>query len=274
MIEISNGILSARIKPMGAELCALSKGGQEYLWQAGPEWAKHSPVLFPIIGQVCGDHCRVDGREYSLPRHGFAREREFALASASADQACFRLESDAASLAVYPFAFRLTLDYALQGNRLRVTYRVENPADAEMIFSLGAHPAFHWPDNIRTLEFAAEEPAPVRRLEGGLLSPHEFPTPVAGKALPLSADLFIADALIFDQATSRSVKFGSLRLSWCEAMGYLGLWSKPGAAFLCIEPWAGVADPVGFSGEFRDKPGVVILPARGEAEFWWEVEVG
>ena len=276
MIAIGNEFVAARINALGAELASLrDASGHEYIWQAGPAWPRHSPVLFPIVGQVNNDTLRVDGREYHMGRHGFARDREFTPGSVTADHASFVLADDDATRAVYPFAFRLTLEYRVTGAALRVRYLVENPGPGPLPFSLGAHPAFNWPlpKQAQQLVFDRAEPAPVRRLADGLLAPEGIPTPIQGRTLPLSDELFVADALILDQVASRGVAFGKLRLTWCEEMRQLGIWSKPGADFLCIEPWAGHSDPVGYAGEFRDKPAVVLLPPAAQAAFWWEVAV-
>jgi len=275
VITITSEIVSATVNAKGAELCSLLAHGREYVWQAGAAWPKHSPVLFPIVGQVNGDRLRVDGREYHLGRHGFARDREFAVEDVAGDRARFVLRDDEATQAVYPFGFRLTLEYRVTGAALRVGYLVENPGPGPLPFSLGAHPAFNWPAPKREqrLVFDRDEPAAVRRLDGGLLAPEEFPTPIVGRALALSDQLFVDDALILDGVVSRGIGFGKVRVTWCDEMNVLGLWGKPGADFLCIEPWAGYSDPVGYVGEFRDKPGVRVLAAGGRATFWWQVEV-
>jgi galactose mutarotase-like enzyme len=276
MIAIHNEHLTATIKPFGAELCSLkNRGGEEFIWQAGSAWAKHSPVLFPIVGQLNNNTYRVGGQEYHLPRHGFAREREFSLIETADHHAHFLLQADRTTRLIYPFDFRLMLDYRLTGKTLRLTYIVENNGGVPLPFSLGAHPAFNWRrTRDMSLIFACVEPAPIRRLNDGLLSDRLFPTPVIGNLLPLSDALFLDDAIIFDHIQSRGVQFGKLHVAWCDAMPYLGLWTKPGADFLCIEPWAGYSDPAGFSGEFKDKPGVATLAAGTSAEFWWDVTMG
>ena len=274
MIAIGSEIASAHINPLGAELCSLrDASGHEYLWQAGPAWPRHSPVLFPIVGQVNNDTLHVSGQKYHMGRHGFARDRAFAPVTVAPGHASFVLTDDATTRKIYPFAFRLTLDYRLTAKGLRLTYIVENPGTTPLPFSLGAHPAWNWPQpkDAQRLIFDQPEPAPIRRLADGLLAPELHPTPIHGRDLPLSDALFVDDALILDQVASRGVQFAGLHVSWCDAMPFLGIWSKPGSDFLCIEPWAGHSDPVGYTGEFKDKPGVVVLAPGGRSEFWWEV---
>lgn len=276
MITLSHSRLQASIREIGAELASLrDASGREFMWQAGPAWPRHAPVLFPIVGQLNHDEYRLDGTAYHLARHGFARDAVFDPAITEDDRALLVLTADGQTRALYPFAFRLSLDYRLTGRSLRVSYRVENPGSVDLPFSVGAHPAFNWtpPKEGQILLFDQPEPAPVRRLQGGLLDPAEFPTPIEGRELRLSEDLFINDALILDQVRSRAVEFGGLTVSWSDGFSWLGLWNKPGADFLCIEPWAGHADPVGFAGDFRQKPGITLLPPGDAAEFWWEVQL-
>lgn len=277
MIRIANEKLSATIKNFGAELCSLRSNGsgREHIWQAGVAWPKHAPVLFPIVGQLAGGKFRYHGREYALPRHGFAREREFLLDRRAADRAIFVLRANDASRAVYPFEFELWLDAYLRPNALRMDYEVHNVGREPLLFSLGMHPAFAW-DRARMtrLEFEHDELAPIRRLSEGLIDPVPRPTPVRGRILPLSDGLFIEDAIIFDQIESRAVRFGDLTVSWSDTLPQLGLWMKPGADFLCIEPWAGYSDPLGFEGELAEKPGIVRLEPGQKRVFWWEVTIG
>jgi galactose mutarotase-like enzyme len=136
--------------------------------------------------------------------------------------------------------------------------------------SLGGHPAFNWPllpglaKEAYSIHFSCEEPEPIRRLKDGLLREKGEPTPVQGKILALSEQLFWDDAVILDRPASRSIRYAADRgpaidLEW-EGFKELGIWSKPqGAAFLCIEPWRGFASPIDFDGEFLDKPGIMKL---------------
>lgn len=277
--RISDGI-SATIKADGAELCALADAsGRDLLWDAGALWPSHSPVLFPIVGQVAGDRIRVDGQAYALTRHGFARRRRFEWVERTATRCSLELRDDEATRAVYPFEFRLMLTYAIEDGALRVEYALTNPGSGVMPASLGVHPAFRWPlhDGVQTdyrLEFAKEEPAPIHRLTGGLLDPTGQPSPVEGRSLPLDPALFVQDAIIMLEPQSRMLRYvgpgGGLELSW-EGFPQLGLWQKPGADFLCIEPWHGYSSPAGWDGEFRDKPGIMALAAAETRQFSWSV---
>ena len=266
--------VSATILADGAELCSLADGsGNEMLWQAGPVWPRHAPVLFPIVGRLADDTLRHQGRTYRLTQHGFARDRRFKWLDRS-DAACrLVLEDDAATRACFPFPFRFEIGFAVADTTLTIAYSLHNPASQTLPASFGAHPAFRWPlragsaKSAHTLTFPAPEPAPIRRLAGGLLLPERFPSPVVGRRLSLDQSLFAADAVIFDEMVSRSVRFAApdgpaIEMAW-QGFVQLGLWMRPGGDFLCIEPWHGHADPLGFAGPFSEKAGLLHVPPDG-----------
>jgi galactose mutarotase-like enzyme len=278
LIAIGSGALTARINPLGAELWSLTdECGREYMTDADPAfWTGHAPLLFPIVGALKGGLYRLDGVEYALPKHGFARHARFAVLEAASDRAVFRLADSEQTRAAYPFAFTLDMAFSVEGLTLRMAATVSNPGERALPFSFGYHPAFAWPlpgsvarADHRIL-FEQEEPGPIRRIDpqSGLLLAGPLPTPVRGRELALDAALFAADALIWDRLASRSLRYGAsggtvLEIAFPDTP-MLGIWQKPGANYLCIEPWQGIADPEGYAGELRDKPGMVLL-APGEA---------
>jgi galactose mutarotase-like enzyme len=272
-ISLRTADLSASINPLGAELSGLRDAAdRELQWQGDPAvWAGRAPILFPIVGNLNGGQYRVGAERYALPRHGFARRLRFAVTEAGATSATFRLTADEQTLAVYPFRFELEVNFAVEDATLAVTSWIRNCGDRDLPASLGYHPAFAWPlpyggnRASHFIEFETDEPAPIRCLDSnGLLTPQRLATPVANRRLDLRDELFASDALIFDHVVSRSVSYGSeigprIAVSF-PGVPYLGVWSKPGANFVCIEPWHGLADPQGFSGELREKPGILIVP--------------
>lgn len=281
LVNIAAGNLTARINPLGAELWSLrDHHGREYMTDADPAfWTGHAPILFPIVGSLNGGTYRLDGREYAMGRHGFARASLFEVSSTGENFARFRLVDSAASRAVYPFAFTLDLEFVLADGCLSVTATVTNSGGEVLPFSLGFHPAFAWPlpggadKAAHRVIFAEPEPGPIRRLDpaSGLLLPEPQPTPVDGRILVPEAALFEPDAMIWDALSSRSVSWegeGGARLDIAfPDLPMLGLWQKPGANYLCIEPWQGVADPLGFTGDFREKPGIVLLEPGEQRAF-------
>lgn len=284
-IRLGNAQLVAEIDPQGAQLSVLRDSqGHDLLWNGDPAfWNGRAPILFPIVGTLNGGRYRWKGREYALPRHGFARGRRFEVLAHDTHNALFRLRDDAESRAVYPFAFELEVAYRLEGWQLSVEAHVRNPGEEPMPASLGFHPAFRWPLPYGAprcehfLEFEGDEPAPVRRLDrAGLLTPTRHATPVKGARLPLEDALFVDDVVIFDSLGSRAVVYGSeegprLCVEFEDAT-HLGLWSKPGAGFVCVEPWRGVADPVDFTGELDAKPGICLVPPGGRQYLTMRIE--
>jgi galactose mutarotase-like enzyme len=274
LVKLSSGELSADIDPKGAQLSALrDREGRDLLWNGDPAvWAGRAPILFPIVGVVAGGNYHLGSKSYSLPRHGFARNRMFAIESAQPAAAVFRLSEDEETLRVFPFNFNLDIEFKLTGSTLSVTATIRNRGNETMPASFGFHPAFRWPlpygqaRAAHFIEFANDEPDPVRRLDAaGLLTPDRHPTPIVQRRLLLKDELFEADALILDRIRSRSVTYGAaagprLQVSFVDSP-FLGIWSKPGAQFICIEPWHGISDPAGYSGDFHDKLGINLISA-------------
>ena len=273
--------MTAKLNPLGAELWSLSdRAGREYMTDADPAfWTGHAPLLFPIVGMLNANLYRIDGQEYAMAKHGFARKSRFDVLSTSPDNARFRLMDTAQTRAIFPFAFALEIEFHIAGATLAITATVTNPDEQALPFSFGFHPAFAWPlpggadKDAHRVVFAQPEPAPIRRIDpaSGLLVPKSHPTPVEGSTLTPTARLFEPDALIWDHLASRALSFGAPGGSWIDLAfpdtPLLGIWQKPGAHYLCLEPWQGIADPVGFTGDFRDKPGVAELAAGDSRQF-------
>jgi len=275
LITIASDALTVCVNQTGAELWSIAdRDGRAYMTDADPAfWTGHAPVLFPVIGSVAHDRIVVDGREYPMARHGFARRMQFDIVEQGADHVWFRLRDSEATRAHYPFAFQLDMTFRVDGWHLEVVAHVTNPGDGPLPFSFGYHPAFAWPlpggaaKAAHHLTFAQDEPEPIRRLDTktGLVFPDALPTPVKGRELPLDPALFVADAIVWTDQRSRALTYGasggaSLDIAFPDSP-MLGLWQVPGAHYICIEPWQGYADPEGFAGEFVTKPGLVILPA-------------
>jgi galactose mutarotase-like enzyme len=273
-VSISSDKITAEIDPLGAQLSSLKNGAAlDLLWNGDPAvWTGRAPLLFPIVGVLVGGSYRLGSNTYQLARHGFARGRLFSIENTSSSAAVFKLVADEASLRIYPFQFELEVHYQLAGATLSLTTRIRNQGGADMPASFGYHPGFRWPlpfgqaRSSHFIEFESEEPAPARRIDSaGLLTRERQPTPIARRRLALTDSLFQDDVLIFDQLNSRAVVYGSdhgprIEVGFPDAP-YLGIWTKPGAPFICIEPWHGVTDPEGFSGDFAEKPGIFVLKA-------------
>lgn len=269
LVSLSSARFAATISPLGAELQSLTgQDGLEHLWNGDAAyWAGRSPILFPVVGMLNGGVFRWQGRSYPLEKHGFARRRRFTLVDHGASSATFRLVADEATRLSYPFDFKLDLRYEL-GDELVIAATVFNRGDVPMPFSFGFHPALRLTrPGDGELTFAQRETGPVWRMDdAGLLDRTEL-LPGNGQTLEIGDRLFESDAMILRDVASRSVTLRTgertISVAW-RNLPDLGLWSKPGAPFLCIEPWAGFNDPAGFDGMIADKPGIVMLPPDTE----------
>ena len=276
---IAAGGLAACIDALGAELRSLRVDGREWLWQGDPAWwAGQAPLLFPVIGRSPGGRVRWKGQDLAMPPHGVARQSTFALREAGPRHVLLELRDDAATRAHYPFAFRLEVEWRIDEAALSMRVAAHNPSASEdMPASIGFHPAFAWPlvpgaaREAHVVRFEKPETAPIRSIDAsGLGHASGLPTPVDGATLRLDDRLFAADALIMDRLASRRVWFGipgrrGLRVDFPDCP-HLGIWTKPGAPYLCIEPWQGFAPGIGDDGDLARRPGIVLVPPGGVLE--------
>ncbi len=272
LISLASSGFTATVSPRGAELQSLlDPEGRDLLWNGDPRfWKGRAPILFPVIGAVHDGSYRLDGQRYDMPKHGFARDRMFDIAQHEPGAASFTLRDDAQTRALYPFGFVLEIRFVLRDSELTVIASVTNSGSDAMPFSFGFHPAFRWPmpfgvpRSAHRIRFGRPETAPLRRLDAqGFLRPELLPSPIEGDMLVPEKSQFEDDAMIFAGIESRFVRFGvpghpALDITFPD-MDVLGIWTKPDAPFLCIEPWAGISEPQGWDGDFREKPGSQVL---------------
>lgn len=269
MVELKNEQLTIVISEVGAELQSIKDvNGKEYLWQADPNyWPRHSPILFPIVCSVNNDTYRVEGKEYHLPRHGFARDTDFKLIAQSERKVTFALESSEETKKVYPYDFTLSISYILDDKKIGVIWHVLNTDTQEIHFQIGGHPAFNVP-GMKTGEnqygrIRLDNEESLDGLKSYIDGSHEM------TEVPVEAEQGIIE---FTDNTWRndSVKIHKSQVHRAELLGpdgepevtvdfrtpVIAFWSpfQKNAPFVCIEPWYGLGDPRGFEGEFKDKP--------------------
>lgn len=266
---ISNSTLTASIKNSGAELFSLKHYDEEFVWEGNPDfWGKHSPVLFPIVGTLKNNIYTVDGKEYQLPRHGFARDMEFLLINKTENSATFSLQSSVETLKKYPFKFELQIIYTLSESTLEIKYKVLNLSETKMPFSVGAHPAIVLPKNFEdySLKFEKEEVLQFSLLENDLVSNKTQILETTENLVPLNYKLFENDALVFKTLESNSLTILENAKPYVkidfEDFPSLGIWTKEQAPFICIEPWFGYSDTPENSGDLFEKEGILILDAN------------
>ncbi len=241
----------------------------EYIWQGNPDiWKGHSPILFPIVGRLLNDSYYLANVAYTMPKHGFAKTSDFSVIEHQKEAISLLLQDSAKTLECYPFHFRLVVTFALFGNRLEITHTVCNDSKEQMFFSIGAHPGLCC-EMLDYLIFEKEETSHAYQLGGSaLLMDEKRSIPFEGNRLAITPHMFDHDALIFDDLCSRSVVLKSDRHPRQVKVDYfnapcLGIWAKPGAPYVCIEPWYGIDDSTHVTGELSQKPQIRSL-ASGE----------
>lgn len=289
MTILSNDILTVEVSAHGAELQSIRKGDVEYLWQGDPAfWGRRSPVLFPIVGSVWESRYRVGGKEYQLGQHGFARDMDFTMVSSSQTEVRYRLESSEDTLAKYPYPFVLEIAYRLHGNSLDVVWEVMNPSDGDTYFQIGAHPAFFYPDydpeksGRGFFTFDRNEGLECIRIKekGCVDAETKWPLEMTEGRLKLEKDTFDAiDTIMLQDSQIKRVNMfredGTPWLSLSFDAPVTGIWSPPGkvAPFICIEPWYGRCDRVGYEGEYSEKDWVNRLSPGEKFESVYTIEI-
>ena len=266
IITLSNNKISASINTIGAELIRLEKDNQNYIWTVNETyWNKTSPILFPIVGRLKNDAYTIADKKYELPRHGFARNFEFQILNQTESSVVFVLESNSETLKNYPFEFQLQLEYELDGNELKMNYSVENRSEVTMPFSIGAHPAFAIEDSFSdySLQFNEAEEFVSYELENEQFNNSFRKINSENGQINLNYSLFEKDALVFKHLKSNELillnKNKPVLSVQFEGFPYLGIWTKPNAPFLCIEPWCGLADNVNHNGNIFEKESIQLL---------------
>ena len=266
IITLSNTKISASIDSLGAELIRLEKDSKNYIWTVDETyWNKTSPILFPIVGRLKDDAYTLADKKYELPRHGFVRNFEFQILNKTENSIIFVLDSNSETLKNYPFEFQLQLEYELDGNELKMKYSVENKSQVTMPFSIGAHPAFAIENSFSdySLKFNQTEEFTSYELDNEQFSNSFRKINSENGQINLNYSLFEKDALVFKHLQSNKLtllkKNEPVLSVQFEGFPYLGIWTKPNAPFLCIEPWCGLADNVNHNGNIFEKEGINLL---------------
>jgi galactose mutarotase-like enzyme len=270
-MDMKNDFLSIQVTDKGAELTNITdvKTGFEFLWQADPAvWGRHAPILFPIVGKVKNNVLCVDGKEYVMNQHGFARDKAFTRITETENEVWYELNSSEETLMVYPYSFTLRLGYTLNKNTLTCSYHIINTGAQTMYFSIGAHPGFNLPlaglDEY-TIEFEKEENEERHLLDGGLFNHTHKPVLSSPTTIELTSKLFDDDAIVFKDLHSKQLKLKQRNGTFCITLDYegfphMGIWTQKGnEQYLCLEPWCGHADSVNGHSNISTKEGIITL---------------
>lgn len=278
MLSIKHNKLTASINPQGAELSSLQSQAQEYLWQGDANvWSGRAPILFPIVGTLVNDQMSYGGKRYQIPRHGIARKATFTCIDQTTSKLSMNLRSNTQLLKMYPWDFELTVHFSLSADTLSITYEVINHDTDSMIFTLGSHPAFKLPaldSNSKALsindfdiQFDCQESLQRVMLDdAGLLSTDSSTFELEDNAIKLSNAIFEQDALVFKNIESKKLSLRYMQqprlIVDTGGAPHLGIWAKPGARFVCIEPWFGTSDYIDSDGNFDNKPDMLSLQPK------------
>ncbi|TCT42166.1 aldose 1-epimerase family protein [Martelella mediterranea] len=282
-IRIANDKLSVAVSPRGAETQSImTSDGRSWLWNGDAEfWTGRAPILFPIVGKAPDDTITIDGQPYTMKQHGFARKFGFRLAEHSDTVCRLELEADARTKEIYPFDFRLSVAHVLEGATLKVVSTVVNSGDKPMPFGFGYHPAFNWPmpgmnkGHVHHVHLENDAEPFMVRLRDGLIDLTPLPSPFSKGLLALDHDYFVDDAMIFpegagDRLTLSAEDGPALHFTF-ENLPNLALWTKPGAPYICVEPWHGMAAAHGLGTELSARPSTKTLAPGESTDFTFTV---
>ncbi|WGD34692.1 aldose 1-epimerase family protein [Olleya sp. YS] len=279
MYQLSNNYLNIGVLPKGAELCQINavNNNNQFMWHADPNiWGSFAPNLFPIIGCLKEDQYMFNNTKYTMPKHGFVRHNtDIKLVSQTENSLVFSLLYNEDLLKLFPFKFEFIITYTLKDNTLEVNHTVKNLDNQTIYFSVGGHPAFKCPlykDEDYTdysLVFETNETAETYLLntQNGLLTDKTKPVFTTKNSIQLRPDIFNEDALIFKDLISKKVALvskthGEILSVSLKDFDYLGIWAKPNAPYVCIEPWLGIADHEQTTQQLTKKEGIITLPAN------------
>lgn len=275
-----NKSFSLKVKEMGAELNSLvsKKTGIEYIWCGNTDiWYGQSPILFPIIGRLLDDKYTWNGTEYTMEKHGIVRKRPFTLVEKTEDSLTFVFVDDEESRKSYPCNFELTVEFRLTETGLRVTHTVKNLNDDVMYFSFGAHPGFNCEIG-DYLEFSDDTKLFTEKIDHeSILIDGKFPVEMRDNKIVITKNLFDEDALILSNYKSKQISLKSdnhdrvIKFNFDSPI--LGIWAKPGAPYVCIEPWWGINDDYNKKSDISEKRAIMSLEAYKSQSFTWEIEI-
>jgi galactose mutarotase-like enzyme len=153
-----------------------------------------------------------------------------------------------------------------------------------MYFSLGAHPAFNCPleegEKYEDYHLKFEQTEYLKRWNldaSGQIAEEGKLVMDNCQIMPLSSHLFVNDALIFKELKSHQVSLCSANREIIKVkfqdFTSLGLWAKPKAPFICIEPWLGYADASDSNQQLIEKEALLKLNAQDEFAASYSIEV-
>lgn len=267
MVTIENGTVKVEIIERGAEIRRVNVNGEERFWNGDPKfWDGVAPVLFPNCGGMRDDKYTIGGVEYTIPKHGFAKNMDFAVESVSGNSATFLLTDTEDTLKCYPWHFEFRIKYTLVAASIRVEYDIKNNSESPMYFALGSHEAYLCSEGVEDYDVIFERKETLKSclVDEGILYRTTETVLYESDTLPLYNKYFEIDALVLTDLKSRFVtlrnrKNGkSVSVSFPDC-SYLLIWTKTNAPYVCLEPWTAPPSYFGEGYEIEKKEGMIAL---------------
>ena len=279
MYCLQNESIKLQVNALGAELQDVQhRHHGQLLWiKDDAIWNRVSPILFPFVGRLLHDQYKVNGKVFSIRQHGFARDLVFDLVLQNDESLIFSLIDNEATRKHYPFGFELQVIYSLKGQEISITHRVINRDNKPLLFSIGGHPGFQINGKISdySLDFGGEYTVQQHLITGNFYNGKTKDLHL-NRTFDLSESLFASDAIVIKSPPFKSISFGKKNgplyfTLHCDSWTAVGLWTKPGAPFFCIEPWWGWADSLDSDGNLENKAGILTIDPNEQQDFSYSI---
>lgn len=278
-MKIMNEYLTASFILDGAQLSSLIYNDREYIHDADPKcWGRHTPILFPFVGRLNNDKYTYEGIEYSMPQHGFLRDRTFELEYHTEDSIGFSYTSNASDLEIYPWEFKVIIVYTLAGKTIDTSYEIFNLSDSIMYYSVGGHPGFKLDNHAHKYAFELVTQDVLRMELDGPYINEEYITTL--ESFHYTEELIKNGALVFDRFSDKHVtitKDGEKLLTLhFEDFKYFAFWTHESneGFFICLEPWNGHTDKINRNNyDITLKDGICTLNAKKSSKQTYTIEV-
>ena len=283
--HIENDFLQVAVSSAGAELQSIrGADGTEYLWQGDTRyWGDRAPNIFPYVARLTGGCYTYQGKTYRMPIHGFAPTASFSPADIRPDSVTLALEGTPEYYEMYPFRFRFSIRYHLEGRTLHAEMKVENLDDKTMYFGLGGHPGINVPldDGLTYEDYYLEFPeAELRRVEftpACFITGREDPFPLKDCKYPLRHDMFDDDAIVLKgvpgRVTLRSDRGSKSVTLIAPDLPVYGFWHWPktDAPYICLEPWSSLPSRQDVVEDLETQPDLISLDAGKTYTTTWSL---
>ena len=278
---LENNYLKVTVTTKGAQLKSVIRkcDGVEHMWQADKShWGYHAPILFPFCGKVKDGMIEARGQHFeNLPQHGFARIGEHTLLQHTENTVVLELRDSEATMAMWPYAFRLITTYTLDADTVHHTLTVLNADDEPISFGIGYHPGFAIPfdENHAATDYefrfnTPQSPLCLNCQPTGLFQGNTYYLAYNTDTIPIDEKLFDNDSHCMVGLSAKTLgvyEKGSGRGVVCDisAFPYTLIWSKPGMPkFVCIEPWHSIPSAQNGDHKWEHKPAAATV-APGES---------